>query len=192
VPKNPAMFLCAALAGPASAAVEHYTIDPNHTYPSFEAPHIGGISFWRGKFDRSSGTITLDRTARTGSLDITIDASSVDFGHPQLNEHAKGPNLFDVSKFPTAHYLGRRIEFDGDTPVAVDGELTLHGVTRPVTLKINLFKCMVHPMSKKYVCGADASAEIDRTQFDMGYGVPQLIPSGSVRLSIQVEAFKSE
>ena len=174
----------------ASAAAEHYTIDPNHTYPSFEAPHIGGISFWRGKFDRSSGTVTLDRAAKTGTVDITIDATSVDFGHEKMNIHAKGPDLFDVEKFPTASYRSSSIDFDGDTPVGVHGNLTLHGVTKPVFLTIASFKCIMHPMLKREVCGADAKAEIDRTDFGMTYGVGQGIPSGKVALAIQVEAFK--
>lgn len=174
----------------AGAAAERYTIDPNHTYPSFEAPHFGGISFWRGKFDRSHGTVTLDRAARTGSVNIIIDASSVDFGHEQMNIRAKGPDLFDVAKYPTATYQSSSIDFDGDTPVGVQGSLTLHGVTRPVFLKIASFKCIVHPMLKREVCGADANAEIDRTDFGISYGVGQGIPSGKVTLAIQVEAFK--
>jgi polyisoprenoid-binding protein YceI len=174
----------------ASAAVEHYTIDPNHTYPSFEAPHMAGISFWRGKFDRSSGTVTLDRAARTGSVTITIDTSSIDFGHEKMNNHAKSADMFDVEKFPTATYQGTSIDFDGDSPVAIHGSLTLHGVTKPVDLKIASFKCVMHPVFKREVCGADASAEIDRTDFGISYGVPQSIPSGKVRLAIQVEAIK--
>jgi len=174
----------------AEAAADHYTIDPNHTYPSFQAPHIGGISFWRGKFDHSSGTVTLDRAARSGTVDIMIDTSSIDFGLEKMNTHAKSADMFDVEKYPTATYKGTKIDFDGDTPVAVHGTLTLHGVTRPVDLKINSFKCMMHPMLKREVCGADASAEIDRTDFGIGYGVPQSIPTGKVMLAIQVEAFK--
>jgi polyisoprenoid-binding protein YceI len=185
------LFPFAALAAfDAAAAPDHYTIDPNHTYPSFEAPHIGGISLWRGKFDRSSGTVTLDRAARTGSVDITIDASSIDFGHEKMNTHAKGPDMFDVEKFPTATYHSSSIDFEGDTPVGLHGNLTLHGVTKPVFLKINSFKCMTHPMLKREVCGADAKAEIDRTDFGIGYGVGQAIPSGKVTLAIQVEALK--
>lgn len=174
----------------ASAAAEHYIIDPNHTYPSFEAPHIGGISFWRGKFDRSSGTVTLDRAAKTGTVDITIDATSVDFGLEKMNVHAKGPDLFDVEKFPTATYRSSSIDFDGDMPVGVHGSLTLHGVTKPVFLTIASFKCIMHPMLKREVCGADVKAEIDRAEFGMPYGVGQGIPSGKVTLAIQVEAFK--
>jgi polyisoprenoid-binding protein YceI len=178
------------LAFDAGAAVDHYTIDPNHTYPSFQAPHIGGISFWRGKFDRSSGSVTLDRAAKTGSVDITIDTTSIDFGHEKMNTHARSADMFDVGKYPTATYQSSNIDFEGDTPVGVHGSLTLHGVTKPVFLKIASFKCIMHPMLKREVCGADASAEIDRSDFGIGYGVPQSIPTGKVTLAIQVEALK--
>lgn len=174
----------------AVAAPEHYTIDPGHTYPSFQAPHLAGISFWRGKFDRSSGTVTLDRTAHSGTISVTIDAASIDFGHEKMNAHARSADMFDVEKFPTATYESSRLDFAGDVPVAAHGVLTLHGVSRPLDLTINSFKCIVHPMLKREVCGADASAEFDRTDFGIAYGVPQSIPSGKVTLQIQVEAFK--
>jgi polyisoprenoid-binding protein YceI len=179
-----------AVAIDAGAAVDHYTIDPNHTNPSFKAPHTAAISFWRGKFDRSSGTVTLDRAAKTGSMEITIDTASIDFGLEKMNTHARSEEFFDVEKFPTAVYKGTRIEFDGDTPVAVHGTLMLHGVTRPVDLKIASFKCIMHPVFKRELCGADASAEIDRTDFGMGHGIPDAVPTGKVGIEIQVEAIK--
>jgi polyisoprenoid-binding protein YceI len=174
----------------AFAAPERYTIDPNHTYPSFQAPHLAGISFWRGKFDRSSGTVELDRAAHTGSISVSIDTSSIDFGHEKMNAHARSADMFDVEKYPTATYQSSRVDFDGDTPVAAHGVLTLHGISKPLDLRINSFKCVMHPMLKREVCGADASAEFDRTEFGIGYGVPQSIPTGKVTLQIQVEAFK--
>ncbi len=177
----------AALATSAAFAADTYVIDPNHTYPSFEADHMG-ISSWRGKFNKSSGTITLDRAAKTGSMDIVIDMSSVDFGHDKMNEHAKKPDIFDVAQFPTATYKGKSIRFEGDTPVAVDGELTLHGVTRPLTLKIDKFKCIMHPMLKREVCGADASAQFQRSDYGINFGLPRFSPE--VKLAIQVEAVK--
>ncbi len=179
--------LLAAASVPAFAA-DTYTIDPSHTYPSFEADHMG-ISVWRGKFTKTSGTVTLDRAAKTGSLDITIDASSVDFGHAKLNDHVKSADVFDVQKFPTATYKGTAIKFEGDKPVAVDGELTLHGVTKPVQLKINKFTCIQHPMLKREVCGADASGTFNRTDFGINYAVPPFSPE--IKLAIQVEAIKS-
>ncbi|MFC5472657.1 YceI family protein [Paraherbaspirillum soli] len=180
--------LLAASAANAFAATESYTIDPNHTYPSFEADHLG-ISVWRGKFTKTSGSVTLDREAKTGSLDIKIDPNSIDFGHAKMDDHAKGPDLFDVQKYPEITYKSKSLKFDGDKLVAVEGDLTLHGVTKPVTLTINKFKCIQHPMLKREVCGADATAEFNRSDFGISYGIPKFAPG--VKLAIQVEAVKS-
>ncbi|MCH8620066.1 YceI family protein [Undibacterium sp. TS12] len=185
-----AKFIAAALiASSVPAFAQTYNIESNHTYPSFEADHMG-ISVWRGKFNKTSGKIVLDRAAKTGTVDITIDANSLDFGHEKMNEHAKSKDMFNVAQFPTATYKGTSIKFDGDTPVAVIGELTLLGVTKPVTLTINKFKCIQHPMFKKEACGADASAEFKRTDFGLNYGTPRFAPE--VKLAIQVEAIKAD
>ena len=184
------LVVALATAGVASVAfaADTYTIDPGHTYPSFEADHMG-ISILRGKFTKTSGTIVLDRAAKTGTIDITIDANSLDFGHEKLNAHAKNPDMFDVAKFPTATYKSKSIRFEGENPVAVDGELTLHGVTKPVSLAINKFKCIMHPMMKKEVCGADASGTFQRSDFGINYGLPRFSPE--VKLLISVEAVKN-
>ena len=184
-------MLCVLTAGaamPALSAPVHYTIDPDHTYPSFEAPHIQGISIWRGKLEKTSGTVVLDREAKTGQVDVTIDASSIDTGHAKLNEHVKSPDFFDVAKYPSITYKAGSIKFNGDTPVEVDGVLTMHGVSKPVILKLNEFKCIMHPMLKKEVCGADASAQINRSDFGVSYGVQ--MTGDWVKLAIQVEAQK--
>ncbi len=107
-----------------------------------------------------------------------------------MNTHARSEEFFDVEKFPTAVYKGTRIEFDGDTPMTVHGTLTLHGITRPVDLKIGSFKCIMHPVLKRELCGADASAEIDRTDFGMARGIPDSVPTGKVGIEIQVEAVR--
>ena len=182
------LALLAAVFASSAAFADVYKVDPGHTFPSFEADHFGGLSNWRGKFDKTDGTIVLDRANKTGTVDINIDASSLDFGHSKLNEHAKGPDMFDVAKYPTANYKGKLV-FKGDVPTSVDGELTLHGVTKPVTLHINQFKCMPHPMLKKEVCGADASATFNRADFGVDYGVKMGFKP-EVKLAIQVEAVK--
>lgn len=188
--KKSSLILALMLAaGTGSAFAQTYNIDPGHTYPSFEADHMG-ISIWRGKFTKSSGKITLDRAAKTGAVDITIDTNSIDFGHAKMNEHAKSKDMFDVEKFPTTTYKSKSIKFDGDKPVSVDGELTLLGVTKPVTLTINKFKCIEHPMLKREVCGADASGEFKRTDFGLNYATPRFAPE--VKLAIQVEAVKAD
>jgi polyisoprenoid-binding protein YceI len=181
-------ILAAAFASSAFAAADTYKIDPSHTYPSFEADHMGGLSTWRGKFDKTDGTVTLDRAAKSGTVDITIDTTSIDFGHAKMNEHAKGAEIFDTAKFPTATYKGKLV-FKGDVPASVNGELTLHGVTKPVTLTINKFKCIQHPMLKREVCGADASATFKRSDFGVSYGESYGF-NMDVKLAIQIEAVK--
>ena len=170
-------------AGAAGAAGQVYTIEPMHTYPSFKASHMG-ISFWRGKFDRSSGTIVLDRKGGTSRIDVTIDPGSVDFGLAALNQVAKGPELFDVAKYTTAKYESDSITFKNGVPVSANGRLTLHGVTRPVPLTIRSFKCIINPFFKRQVCGADVTAKFDRTKF----GMTQYAEDPWVYLYIQVEA----
>jgi polyisoprenoid-binding protein YceI len=159
-----------ALAGAAVAAPKTYNIDPSHTYPSFEADHMGGMSLWRGKLNASSGKITLDKEAAAGNVEITMDMKSIDFGNQALNDHAQTPDLFDTAKFPTATYSGRLVKFQNGAPTEVEGNLTMHGVTKPVTLKINSFLCKEHPMQKKEFCGADASTTINRADFGVNFG----------------------
>lgn len=175
----------------AVAAPVKYDIDPGHTYPSFEADHMGGLSILRGKFNSSSGTVTLDKEAKTGTVEITVDMSSIDFGHDKLNEHAKNPDMFDVAKYPTATYKGKLTKFNGDAPTEVEGELTMHGVTKPVTLKINQFLCKKHPMIGKEVCGADAEATINRADFGVDYG-KQFGFKMDTKLRIEVEAIRAD
>jgi polyisoprenoid-binding protein YceI len=177
------------ITGSALAAPVTYEVDPAHTYPSFAADHMGGLSVWRGKFDKSSGTIVLDKDKSTGTVDITVDTSSINFGHEKLNEHAKGPDMFDVTKFPTATYKGKLASFKNGAPTEVQGEFTLHGVTKPLTLKINQFLCKPNPMTKKEVCGADASATFNRKDYGLGFGDAYGFKM-DVALEIQVEAVR--
>ena len=172
-----------------SAFADAYNIDPNHTYPSFGTEHMG-ISVFRGKFTKTSGTITLDRKAKTGTVDVTIDANSIDFGHEKLNNHVKSADFFNTQKFPTITYRAKSIKFDGDKPATIEGELTMLGVTKPVPLTVNKFKCIQHPALKREVCGADASGSFNRTDFGMNYGVSYASPE--VKLAIQVEAIKAD
>lgn len=181
------LVAAAALAGVSSVQAATYTIDPNHTYPSFEADHMGGMSIWRGKFDKSSGKVEYDKAAKVGRVDITIDTASIDFGHPKMNEHARSDEFFDVASYPTATYRGKLADFKGETPTAVDGELTLHGVTKPVKLEIRQFKCVVSPFLKREVCGADAYGVIQRDAFGIDGGKKYGFKMDVV-LRIQVEA----
>lgn len=179
-------ILTACISFPALTIADNYTVDPEHTYPSLEMSHMG-ISIWRGKFNKTSGRVILDRTAKTGSAEIQVDIASIDFGHSKMNEHALAEDWLNVEKFPTMTYKGA-VKFKLGAPAAVDGQLTLLGVTKPVKLKINSFKCIQHPMFKKEVCGADAEGELDRADF----GLTKYTEGGAgkIRLRIQVEALK--
>ncbi|NPT55854.1 YceI family protein [Paraburkholderia elongata] len=161
--------LTAAMSFNAMAA-ETYQLDPMHTYPSFETDHFGGLSIWRGKFTKSSGTVVLDRAAKTGTVDVTINMSSADIGNDKLDSELATDKFFDAAKYPTATYKGTQIRFDGDKPVEVIGALTMHGVTKPVNLKIESFKCIMNPMLKREVCGTEATATFNRDDFGVDFG----------------------
>lgn len=183
------VLVSTALATAAGAALaDAYTIDPMHTYPSFRAPHLG-ISMWGGKFNKTAGSVVYDAKARSGSVDIRIDAASVDFGLEKMNEHARKKDFFDVEAHPQITYKGKLV-FTGDVPTAVEGELTMLGKTIAVPLQIKRFKCITHPMLKREVCGADVAGEFNRRDFGMTYGTRETA-DGLAQLMIQVEALKN-
>ena len=186
LPAALSVLLATAALG-AQAAALTYAIDPLHTYPSFEADHMGGVSTWRGKFDKTRGTITLDREAGTGTVDIQIDPNSIDYGLAAMNKAAKSDELLDTAKYPNASYKGKLEGFTDGKPTRVVGMLELHGVTKPVTLDIRKFKCMPHPMLKRELCGADAYATINREDFGMPAGKDWGFDM-KVDLRIQIEA----
>jgi polyisoprenoid-binding protein YceI len=173
----------------ATAASTTYTLDPDHTHPSFEVDHFGGLSTWRGTFKKTTGTVAIDVAAKTGKVDVVIDTATVDLAHDKLNGHVSSPEMLDVAKYPTAEYKGKLVEFANGAPKTISGDLTLHGVTKPVTLTINSFKCFEHPMLKKQVCGADASGTFNRADFGVNFG-QQYGFKQDVLLRIQVEGVK--
>lgn len=184
----PLLFVFGATA--ALAAPTTYNVDPDHTHPSFEVDHFGGLSTWRGTFKKTSGTVEIDTAAKTGSVDVVIDTATIDFAHDKLNAHVSSPEMLDVAKYPTAEYKGKIVAFADCAPKTIVGELTLHGVTKPVTLTVNSFKCIQHPMLKKQVCGADASGTFSRADFGVNYG-QQYGFKQDVLLRIQVEGVKA-
>ena len=181
--------LASAIVTPVFGAPTTYNLDPTHTYPSFEADHFGGVSTWRGKFTKATGTVTIDREAKTGSLEATIDMTSVDIGNDTLDTELKSPKFFDASQFPTAVYKGTSMKFKGDVPVEVIGELTMHGVTKPLNLKIESFKCFQNPMLKREVCGTESTATFDRSDFGVDFGKTYGFKMATV-LHIQAEGVK--
>lgn len=177
-------------AAPALAAADQYKIDPDHTYPSIEFSHMG-ISIWRGKFNRTRGSITIDRAARTGTVDVVIDTASINFGLDAMDEKARSEDFFNVARFPTAAYKGT-LKFAGDQPRTVDGQITIMGVTRPVKLTINLFNCILHPILRKELCGADAEGDLNWSEYGMKMSKYGEGDAGKVHLRIQVEALKQD
>jgi polyisoprenoid-binding protein YceI len=183
-------IIIATLPGIAESAPVTYNVDPEHTFPSFEATHLG-LSIWRGRFDRTRGRITLDQTASAGIVDVTVDARSIDFGLDTMNEVAKSGDWLDVGRFPEAFYRGQLASFVNGAPTEVIGDLTLRGVTKPVSLKINSFKCLTDDRLKRRICGADASGQINRVDFGVNPDT-RVDPDMNVTLRIQVEAIEAE
>lgn len=170
-----------------AAAADTYVIDPTHTYPMFEISHLG-FSTMRGGFNKTEGRIVLDTTKKTGSIDITIDATSLTTPVPKLDEHLKNEDFFEVAKYPTITFKSDQLAFEGDTLQSVTGDLSMHGVTRPVTLTVTHFACKEHPMLKKPHCGADAEVTIQRSEWGISAYSPAV--GEDVQLKIQVEATK--
>lgn len=173
------------LAAPAGAAPETYVVDSAHTFPQFEVDHLG-FSRHRGRFNRTSGRIVLDREAKSGSVDIRIETASIDTGDEKLEAILRSDAFFDAAQHPAMHFRSASISFDGDRPSAVDGELTLLGVTRPVRLELDHFRCGLVAIGLRYVCGANATARFARSAFGMdrylGFGL-----GDEVRITIQIE-----
>lgn len=181
-----ALGTSSALAAPVT-----YEIDPSHTYPSFTADHMGGLSKWRGKINRNSGKIVLDSAAQTGTVTMEMDMASIDFGHDGMNKHARSADIFYVERFPTATYTGTLTGFKDGKPTAVDGKLTLQGVTHPLKLSIDSFLCKNDPMRKKEVCGANATARFKRDDYGVDFGKDFGFDM-TVTLDIQVEALRAD
>jgi len=182
-----ALTFAASLSSGAFAAPETYNIDPTHTLPRFEYSHFG-YSTQLSKFDKTSGTIVLDRAAKKGSVDVVIDATSVNTGYALFNGHIQGEDFFNTAKYPSITFKSNQLKFDGDKLAAVTGNLTIKGVTKPVTLTLTSFHCMLHPMLKKDACGANATVTVKRSDFNMGKHAPYV--SDEVKLTIPVEAIK--
>ena len=173
--------------GLAHAEPASFALDPTHTFVTFEVKHFG-TSTNRGRFDKKSGSITVDTAAKTGQIDITIDMASINTGTPSFDGHLKSKDFFDAENHPTATFKSSKITFDGDKITAVDGTLTMLGKSAPVTLKAEHYGCYENPRLKRQVCGGDFETTFKRSEFGITYGVP-MIPD-EVKLLIQVEAIK--
>jgi len=178
------------ISGAATAATESYTIDPNHTYPNFTINHLG-YSTMHGRFGSTSGKLTLDRSSMTGSVDITIDAASVDTGMKKRDDHLRSPDFLNVGEFPSITYKADKAKLNKDGTGKVVGKLTLAGVSKDVTLNVKSMNCATHPFDpskQKFVCGFDATATIMRSDFGVKYGLPGI--GDEMQLSFELEAVR--
>ncbi len=177
----------ATLSAPVWAAPETFSIDAKHTFPSFSYNHFG-YSIQTSRFNKTSGKVTMDKAAKAGSVDVTIDMKSVDTGSELFNEHIQDEDFLDTEKYPTATFKSTKVVFEGDKPSKIDGNLTIKGVTKPVTLKVSAFQAMPHPMLKKDAIGANASTIIKRSEFNAGKYAPHV--GDEVTINIAIEAIK--
>jgi len=182
-----ALVLSAAAAAPALAAPETYVADSTHTFSRFSYSHFG-YSTQLSRFNKNSGKVVFDKVAKTGSVDIVIDTKSVDTGFDTFNEHIQGEDFLDTAKYPTATFKSTKVVFEGDKPVSVEGNLTLKGVTKPVTLTVTSFQAMPHPMLKKDAIGANAWTVVKRSEFNAGKYAPYV--GDEVRIEVALEAIK--
>ena len=179
--------LAAALAAPAVAAPETYVLDSAHSFPRFSYNHFG-YSTQVGRFNKTTGKIIYDKEAKTASVDIVIDTTSVDNGFPVFNEHLRSEDFFDTAKYPTATFKSTKVIFEGDKPSAIEGKLTIKGISKPVTLTVTTFHAMPHPTNKKDAIGANAFTTVKRSEFNAGKYAPNV--GDEIRIDLGVEAIK--
>lgn len=181
-----ALSVVAPWSGPAQA-VERFTLDPTHTFPSFEIRHHG-VSTMRGKFNRSQGRAVLDPEGRENLIEVSVDAASVDTGLDDLNQKLRGASFFNTGTYPEIRFSANQIDFKDGRPVAARGNLTLLGQTRPVELEIRDYACTLQFLTRRPLCGADVHMVLRRSDFGMSFGIPLI--GDEVRLAIEVEGFR--
>eukprot|EP01036_Dinobryon_divergens_P040693 gene40693-53832_t len=180
-----ALAFASLAAGSALAAPVTYTVDSSHTYPRFSYSHFG-FSTQLSSFTNTTGKVVFDAQAKTGSVDIVIDMKSVNTGFADFNGHLQGEDFLDTAKFPTATFKSTKVVFEGDKPKSIEGQLTIKGVTKPVTLSVTGFQAMPHPIIKKPALGANAFTTIKRTEFNAGKYAPYV--GDEVRIDVAIEA----
>ena len=186
------LFLFVPLA--AAAQVETYVIDPYHTIPHFFIEYHG-FGTIPGRFDKTTGKFSIDRSARRGTLELNIETASVTTGDDarggrprSRDEHLRTADFFNAAEFPRMTFRSTGVKFNGDVPVEVEGQLTLLGTTRPLTLRIDRWLCKDHPIYKRFTCGGNASATLKRSEFRMKYGIPSV--GDEVRLTTLFLGFR--
>lgn len=170
-----------------AAAADSYTVDPRHTFPGFEINHLG-FSIQRGRFNHTSGKVILDLETGAGHVNVVIDTASVNTGLPELEENLRSKDFFDAARYPHITFSSDQLSFNKEQLVAVDGNLTLHGITKPVHLTVDHFHCGMNLIAMKNTCGANATTTIKRTDFGVSKYAPAL--ADEVKIIIQIEAVK--
>ncbi len=183
------LFIMTAALSSVATAAEHYVLDPGHTYPNFVIDHLG-FSLMHGRFNETSGQLVMDRKGDASRLDVVIQAASIDTGHEKRDAHLRNADFFDVERHPTLEYHSDSIRFTGETTAQVKGQLTLLGKRQPVDLNVDQIRCGVHPYTKVYVCGFNATATLKRSDFGMDYGLGGIGDLVSIR--IEAEAFRQD
>ena len=188
------VLLLAAVPVAATAAPDSYTIDPFHTFPNFTVDHLG-VSTLHGRFNKSSGKFSLDRAAKSASLELVVEAASVDTGDGDKgsrarsrDDHLRSADFFNAAEFPRMTFKSNSVTFNGDNPSSIDGSLTLLGVTKPVTLTVERFKCNPASANSKERCGGNATGRIKRSDFGMKTGIPAI--SDEITLLVEIEGLK--
>lgn len=176
-----------ATAVAASAAPEVYVGDPPHTYAHFATGHLG-VSWQRGRFNKTDAKVTIDRAAKSGAIEVVIDAASIDTGHDARDKHVRSEDYLDVARHPTITFRSNRLRFEGDALAGADGDLTIMGVTKPVSLRVTMFRCQPHPVNKREMCGAEAETTIKRSEFGLKRGAVGI--GDDVTISVQIEAYR--
>jgi polyisoprenoid-binding protein YceI len=184
-----AATILATAGAAAHAELATYAIDPTHTFANFEANHMGASTL-RGRFDKKEGSVTIDKAAKTGKAEITIDTSSISTGVAPLDTHLKSKDFFNATEYATAKFVGTKFTFKGDKVSEVAGTLTMLGKTQPVTLKATNFNCYINPMLKREVCGGDFETTIARSAYGMSFGIADWGLPDNIRLLVQIEAVK--
>lgn len=180
--------LTVVLAGMSSFAIaDAYTIDPTHTYPSFEINHLG-FSTMRGRFNETKGKFDLDLKKKTGSVSVVISAGSIDTGFKKRDDHLRSPDFLNVAEFPQIKFDSTKVVFTGDKTATVEGNLTIMATTKPLTLNVTAMNCGVNPLNKKETCGFDANATFKRSDFGVNYGLPAV--GDEMKLLLEVEGIK--
>jgi len=182
-----AIFGATLVATPA-VAQEVYVFDSKHTTPIFEVTHLG-FSQQRGLFGNTTGKVSIDRTAKKGTIEVSIATASLVMA-PSLQNLVKSDEFLNVEKFPTMTYKSADLVFDGDNLVGANGDFTMLGVTKPVALKVTSFKCAPNPFNKRPMCGGEATATLKRTDFGMKAALGAA--SDEIRIVIPFEAAKEQ